>query len=55
MVLSLPGYNGCLLPAKPLHQICVQLLDFCYLTRESIYDILLKIAIENSTPSKLQM
>ncbi|KAF2985378.1 hypothetical protein EK904_009063 [Melospiza melodia maxima] len=49
------GYNGCLLPAKPLHQLCVQLLDLCYLTRETIYDTLLKIAIENSTPSKLQI
>ncbi|NXR32496.1 CNTD1 protein, partial [Zosterops hypoxanthus] len=55
LLLEVLGYNGCLLPAKPLHQICVQLLDFCYLTRESIYDILLKIAIENSTPSKLQI
>ncbi|RMC01500.1 hypothetical protein DUI87_21939 [Hirundo rustica rustica] len=27
----------------------------CYLTRETIYDTLLKIAIENSTPSELQI
>ncbi|NXO25300.1 CNTD1 protein, partial [Cisticola juncidis] len=54
LLLEVLGYNGCLLPAKPLHQLCVQLLDFCYLARESIYDTLLKIAIENPTPSKLQ-
>ncbi|XP_038019166.1 cyclin N-terminal domain-containing protein 1 isoform X3 [Motacilla alba alba] len=55
LLLEVLGYNGCLLPAKPLHQLCVQLLDFCYLTRETIYDTLLKIAIENATPSKLQI
>ncbi|XP_063260029.1 cyclin N-terminal domain-containing protein 1 isoform X2 [Prinia subflava] len=55
LLLEVLGYNGCLLPAKPLHQLCVQLLDFCYLARETIYDILLKIAIENPTPSKLQI
>ncbi|NWV40403.1 CNTD1 protein, partial [Grantiella picta] len=55
LLLEVLGYNGCLLPAKPLHEVCVQLLDFCYLTRETIYDTLLKIAIENSTPSKLQI
>ncbi|XP_072775104.1 cyclin N-terminal domain-containing protein 1 [Taeniopygia guttata] len=55
LLLEVLGYNGCLLPAKPLHQLCVQLLDFCYLTRETIYDTLLKTAIENSTPSKLQI
>ncbi|XP_057235508.1 cyclin N-terminal domain-containing protein 1 isoform X2 [Malurus melanocephalus] len=55
LLLEVLGYNGCLLPVKPLHQLCVQLLDFCYLTRETIYDTLLKVAIENSTPSKLQI
>ncbi|NWR36079.1 CNTD1 protein, partial [Tachuris rubrigastra] len=55
LLLEVLGHNGCLLPAKPLHQMCVQLLDFCYLTRETIYDTLLKIAIENSTPNKLQV
>ncbi|NXG07047.1 CNTD1 protein, partial [Sakesphorus luctuosus] len=55
LLLEVLGHNGCLLPAKPLHQLCVQLLDFCYLTRETIYDTLLKITIENSTPSKLQV
>ncbi|XP_017940106.1 cyclin N-terminal domain-containing protein 1 isoform X2 [Manacus vitellinus] len=54
LLLEVLGHNGCLLPAKPLHHMCVQLLDFCYLSRETIYDTLLKIAIENSTPSKLQ-
>lgn len=52
---SVLGHNGCLLPAKPLHRMCMQLLDFSYLTRDTIYDTLLKIAIENSTPSKLQV
>ncbi|XP_027564359.1 cyclin N-terminal domain-containing protein 1 isoform X4 [Neopelma chrysocephalum] len=54
LLLEVLGHNGCLLPAKPLHHMCVQLLDFCYLSRETIYDTLLKITIENSTPSKLQ-
>ncbi|XP_027564357.1 cyclin N-terminal domain-containing protein 1 isoform X2 [Neopelma chrysocephalum] len=55
LLLEVLGHNGCLLPAKPLHHMCVQLLDFCYLSRETIYDTLLKITIENSTPSKLQV
>ncbi|KFP82229.1 Cyclin N-terminal domain-containing protein 1, partial [Acanthisitta chloris] len=55
LLLEVLGHNGCLLPAKPLHQVCVQLMDFCYLTRDTIYDTLLKIAIENFTPSKLQV
>ncbi|XP_009987220.1 PREDICTED: cyclin N-terminal domain-containing protein 1, partial [Tauraco erythrolophus] len=55
LLLEVLGHNGCLLPAEPLHQMCMQLLDFSYLTRDTIYDTLLKIAIENSTPSKLQV
>ncbi|NXU80314.1 CNTD1 protein, partial [Oreotrochilus melanogaster] len=55
LLLEVLGHNGCLLPAEPLHQVCVQLLDFSYLTRDSIYDTLLKMAIENSTPNKLQV
>ncbi|NWV01686.1 CNTD1 protein, partial [Upupa epops] len=55
LLLEVLGHNGCLLPAKPLHQMCMQLLDFSYLTRGPIYDTLLKIVIENSTPSKLQL
>ncbi|NXI48155.1 CNTD1 protein, partial [Galbula dea] len=55
LLLEVLGYNGCLLPAKPLYQVCVQLLDFSYLTRDPIYNTLLEIAIENSTPSKLQI
>ncbi|NXD31157.1 CNTD1 protein, partial [Spelaeornis formosus] len=55
LLLEVLGYNGCLLPAKPLYQQCVQLLDFCYLARETIYDTLLKVTIENSTPSELQI
>ncbi|NXT52816.1 CNTD1 protein, partial [Pluvianellus socialis] len=55
LLLEVLGHNGCLLPAKPLHQMCMQLLDFSYLTRDTIYDTLLKISIENSTPSKLQV
>ncbi|XP_068516946.1 cyclin N-terminal domain-containing protein 1 isoform X1 [Anas acuta] len=54
LLLEVLGHNGCLLPAKPLHQMCVQLLDFLYLEREAIYNTLLKTAIENSTPSELQ-
>ncbi|KFQ22233.1 Cyclin N-terminal domain-containing protein 1, partial [Mesitornis unicolor] len=55
LLLEVLGHNGCLLPAEPLHQMCMQVLDFSYLSRDSIYDTLLKIAIENSTPSKLQV
>uniref|UniRef100_A0A8B9SNU3 Cyclin N-terminal domain containing 1 n=1 Tax=Anas platyrhynchos TaxID=8839 RepID=A0A8B9SNU3_ANAPL len=55
LLLEVLGHNGCLLPAKPLHQMCVQLLDFLYLEREAIYNTLLKTAIENSTPSELQV
>ncbi|XP_035203751.1 cyclin N-terminal domain-containing protein 1 isoform X3 [Oxyura jamaicensis] len=55
LLLEVLGHNGGLLPAKPLHQMCVQLLDFLYLKREAIYDTLLKTAIENSTPSELQI
>ncbi|KFZ48422.1 Cyclin N-terminal domain-containing protein 1, partial [Antrostomus carolinensis] len=55
LLLEVLGHNGCLLPAEPLHQMCVQLLDFSYLTRDAIYETLLKIAIENSTPNQLQV
>lgn len=54
-MVSVLGHNGCLLPVKPLHQMCVQLLDFSYLTRDPIYSTLLEMAIENSTPSQLQV
>lgn len=54
-VISVLGHNGCLLPAKPLHEMCTQLLDFSYLTRDPIYDTLLRVAIENPEPSRLQM
>ncbi|NXX76509.1 CNTD1 protein, partial [Urocolius indicus] len=55
LLLEVLGHNRCLLPAKPLHQMCLELLDFLYLTRDTIYNTLLKIAVENSTPSKLQV
>ncbi|XP_005139927.2 cyclin N-terminal domain-containing protein 1 isoform X1 [Melopsittacus undulatus] len=55
LLLEVLGYNGCLLPTKPLHQMCIELLDFSYLARDAIYDTLLKMAIENSTPSELQV
>ncbi|NXL46413.1 CNTD1 protein, partial [Podilymbus podiceps] len=55
LLLEILGHNSCLLPAKPLHQMCMELLDFSYLTRDAIYNTLLEIAIENSTPSKLQI
>ncbi|KFV95606.1 Cyclin N-terminal domain-containing protein 1, partial [Eurypyga helias] len=55
LLLEVLGHNGCLLPAEPLHQVCVQLLDFTYLTRDAVYDTLLRMAVENSTPSKLQV
>ncbi|XP_025041746.1 cyclin N-terminal domain-containing protein 1 isoform X2 [Pelodiscus sinensis] len=55
LLLEVLGYNGCLLPMKQLHKICVHLLDLTYLMRNIIYDTLLKTSIENSTPSELQI
>ncbi|NXG71031.1 CNTD1 protein, partial [Baryphthengus martii] len=55
LLLEVLGHNGCLLPAEPLHEVCLQLLDFSYLTRDTIYSTLLEIAIENPAPSKLQV
>ncbi|NXH11932.1 CNTD1 protein, partial [Bucco capensis] len=55
LLLEVLGHNGCQLPAEPLHQVCLQLLDFSYLTRNLIYSTLLEIAIQSSTPSKLQV
>ncbi|NXL82935.1 CNTD1 protein, partial [Alectura lathami] len=55
LLLEVLGHNGCSLPAKPSYQMCVQLLDYFYLKRDTIYDTLLKTAIENSTPNKLQV
>ncbi|XP_065507086.1 cyclin N-terminal domain-containing protein 1 [Caloenas nicobarica] len=55
LLLEVLGHNGCLLPAQPLHFMCIQLLDFSYLMRDTIYDTLLKVAIENPTPNKLQV
>ncbi|KAM9520632.1 cyclin N-terminal domain-containing protein 1 isoform 3-T3 [Guaruba guarouba] len=55
LLLEVLGYNGCFLPTKPLHQMCIELLDFSYLSRDAIYDTLLKTTIENSAPSKLQV
>ncbi|XP_074835343.1 cyclin N-terminal domain-containing protein 1 [Carettochelys insculpta] len=55
LLLEVLGHNGCLLPVKQLHKICMLLLDLTYLTRNIIYDTLLKTSIENSTPSELQI
>ncbi|TFK10602.1 receptor-type tyrosine-protein phosphatase N2 [Platysternon megacephalum] len=55
LLLEVLGHNGCLLPMKQLHKMCMHLLDLTYLMRNIIYDTLLKISIENSTPSELQM
>ncbi|XP_048686001.1 cyclin N-terminal domain-containing protein 1 isoform X1 [Caretta caretta] len=55
LLLEVLGHNGCLLPMKQLHKMCMHLLDLTYLMRNIIYDTLLKISIENSTPSELQI
>ncbi|XP_067397499.1 cyclin N-terminal domain-containing protein 1 isoform X2 [Emydura macquarii macquarii] len=55
LLLEVLGHNGCLLPMKQLHKMCMQLLDVIYLMRNIIYDTLLKTSIENSTPSELQI
>ncbi|XP_005310143.2 cyclin N-terminal domain-containing protein 1 [Chrysemys picta bellii] len=55
LLLEVLGHNGCLLPMKQLHKMCMHLLDLTYLMRNIIYDTLLKISIENSTPNELQI
>uniref|UniRef100_A0A8C8RCY9 Cyclin N-terminal domain containing 1 n=1 Tax=Pelusios castaneus TaxID=367368 RepID=A0A8C8RCY9_9SAUR len=55
LLLEVLGHNGCLLPIKQLHKMCMHLLDLTYLMRNIIYDTLLKISIENSIPSELQI
>uniref|UniRef100_A0A8D0GMI2 Cyclin N-terminal domain containing 1 n=1 Tax=Sphenodon punctatus TaxID=8508 RepID=A0A8D0GMI2_SPHPU len=55
ILLEVLGHNGCLLPMKHLHEMCMHLLDLTYLLRSIIYDTLLKTCIENPTPSELQI
>ncbi|XP_008111369.1 cyclin N-terminal domain-containing protein 1 isoform X2 [Anolis carolinensis] len=55
MLLEVLGYNGYLRPTKELQEMCRNLLSLAYLLRSSIYDTLLKSAIENSSPSELQL
>ncbi|XP_003340286.1 cyclin N-terminal domain-containing protein 1 isoform X1 [Monodelphis domestica] len=54
MLLEVLGYNGCLVSAKQLHGICLTLLDLVYLLHEPIYESLLKVSFENSTPMEQQ-
>ncbi|XP_030077149.1 LOW QUALITY PROTEIN: cyclin N-terminal domain-containing protein 1 [Microcaecilia unicolor] len=54
MLLEVLGHNGCELPMKHLHDICLKILDLVYLLRNSIYETLLRTAVENSSPSEFQ-
>ncbi|XP_069763394.1 cyclin N-terminal domain-containing protein 1 isoform X2 [Narcine bancroftii] len=54
ILLEVMGYNDPSVPVKPLHSISLKVLMFVYLMRNTIYENLLKIAIENSTPTELQ-
>ncbi|XP_067825259.1 cyclin N-terminal domain-containing protein 1 [Heptranchias perlo] len=54
ILLEVMGYNDPSVPVKYLHSISLKVLKFVYLMRNTIYENLLKIAIENSTPSELQ-
>uniref|UniRef100_V9L365 Cyclin N-terminal domain-containing protein 1-like protein n=1 Tax=Callorhinchus milii TaxID=7868 RepID=V9L365_CALMI len=53
-LLEVMGYNDPSVPVKYLHSISLTVLKYVYLTRNTIYENLLKIAIENSSPSDLQ-
>ncbi|XP_041029713.1 cyclin N-terminal domain-containing protein 1, partial [Carcharodon carcharias] len=54
ILLEVMGYNDPSVPVKNLHCISLKVLKFVYLMRNTIYENLLKITIENSTPSELQ-
>ncbi|XP_051894347.1 cyclin N-terminal domain-containing protein 1 [Pristis pectinata] len=54
LLLEVMGYNDPSVPVKHLHSISLKVLTFVYLMRNTIYENLLKIAIENSTPTELQ-
>ncbi|XP_078079081.1 cyclin N-terminal domain-containing protein 1 [Mustelus asterias] len=54
ILLEVMGYNDPAVPVKHLHGIALKVLKFVYLMRNTIYENLLKMAIENSTPSELQ-
>ncbi|XP_055513131.1 cyclin N-terminal domain-containing protein 1 isoform X1 [Leucoraja erinacea] len=54
ILLEVMGYNDPSVPVKYLHSISLKVLTFVYLMRNTIYENLLKIAIENSTPTDLQ-
>ncbi|XP_018410761.1 PREDICTED: cyclin N-terminal domain-containing protein 1 [Nanorana parkeri] len=54
MLLEVLGYNGCSLPLKHIHDMCVMVLDLVYLLRNPIYHTLLKSTVDLSTPSSTQ-
>ncbi|GCB80181.1 hypothetical protein scyTo_0016127, partial [Scyliorhinus torazame] len=54
ILLEVMGYNDPSVPVEHLHGIALKVLKFVYLMRNTIYENLLKMAIENSTPSELQ-
>ncbi|XP_020367258.2 cyclin N-terminal domain-containing protein 1 [Rhincodon typus] len=54
ILLEVMGYNDPSVPVKYLHCISLKVLKFVYLMRNTIYENLLKIAIENAIPSELQ-
>ncbi|XP_063281922.1 cyclin N-terminal domain-containing protein 1 [Pelobates fuscus] len=54
ILLEVLGHNGCPLSLEQLRGMCLKVMDFVYLTRNSIYEILLKMSIDHPTPSSLQ-
>ncbi|KAM3921422.1 cyclin N-terminal domain-containing protein 1 [Leptodactylus fuscus] len=54
MLLEILDHNGCPLPLKDVHEICVMVLDLVYLLRSPIYESILKVSVDLSTPSSLQ-
>uniref|UniRef100_A0A8C2A8U1 Vacuolar protein-sorting-associated protein 25 n=1 Tax=Cyprinus carpio TaxID=7962 RepID=A0A8C2A8U1_CYPCA len=50
-LLEVLGHNDATVPVAQLHHLCVRVLEFIYLQRETIYNALLKSATGCSSPS----
>ncbi|XP_075701593.1 cyclin N-terminal domain-containing protein 1 isoform X2 [Rhinoderma darwinii] len=53
-LLEVLGHNGCSLRLKEVHEMCVMVLDLVYLLRTPIYEAVLKVSVDLSTPTSLQ-
>ncbi|XP_044155434.1 cyclin N-terminal domain-containing protein 1 [Bufo gargarizans] len=54
MLLEVLEHNGCSLPLKDVHNMCVMVMDLVYLLRTPMYEALLKASVDVSTPTSLQ-